>query len=392
MKCLFFASWWPTDDAPISGVFIKEHARAVSLFSEIVVVHFKPLIRIIHPRNFPFRTEIDFKKEDGIDTYIITSHVALRKFGIARYAAKKVLKKIMLELHNKYSFDLININVLSNNYSEVMMEENILPGLPIIISEHSSFSASEINLLSEKEKKKKKQQLIRLLNDSRVKKILPVSNFLAKTMIKEYSVSPERIEIVPNIANDIFRYHPLLNKNEINCKIVLAAHWAYPKNPFSFLEVLTQLSANELRHFKIDWFGDGPLMKEIKMLTEKLSMPVITFHGYQPKTVIAEYLQAASFLLHPTDKETFSCIVMESLCCGTPVLSNNVSGVSELINDSNGILVGINNEAAMREAMKIMMENQNQFDRKKISETAKNKFSKEVVGEKIVSLYQEILN
>ena len=42
--------------------------------------------------------------------------------------------------------------------------------------------------------------------------------------------------------------------------------------------------------------------------------------------------------------------------------------------------------------MKLMMEKQKQFNRQKISEAARNKFSKEVVGEKIYSMYQEIFN
>ena len=392
MKCLFLATWWPTNDSAISGTFIKEHARAVSQYSEIVALHFKPVKRIFSVWNFPYSYEITSGKEDGMDTFIVTLNVAIRRFGICRYAEKKVLKKVLEKLHKKYSFDLININVLTSDFAELLIEENFLPELPVVVTEHSSFYFSEINLLDETKRKKRKQHLTRLLNSVRIKKILPVSKHLAHTMVNDYEVNPSAVFVVPNIANEIFGFKVNASINVNECNIVLAAHWKYPKNPFTFLKVLNRLTAEELVCYKVDWFGDGPQMKEIKLLAEKINPRVITFHGYQPKSVIAKYLQKANFLLHPSDKENLPCIVIESICCGTPVLSNNVSGVTELIDESNGILVPINDEIKLLAAIKMISLNQKQFDRHKISEAAKKKFSKEVVGAKIFSVYQEIIN
>jgi len=39
MKILFLPSWYPSKYNPVKGIFIKEHAKAVSLFNDVVVLY-----------------------------------------------------------------------------------------------------------------------------------------------------------------------------------------------------------------------------------------------------------------------------------------------------------------------------------------------------------------
>lgn len=39
LKVLFLPSWYPTEEQPAGGVFIREHAKAVQLYDEVVVLH-----------------------------------------------------------------------------------------------------------------------------------------------------------------------------------------------------------------------------------------------------------------------------------------------------------------------------------------------------------------
>jgi glycosyltransferase involved in cell wall biosynthesis len=393
MKCLFFASWWPLEDSPVSGIFIKEHAEAVAMFSEIVIVHIKPTVeRKIHWRNFPFRLESVAKKVDGIDTHIVTIYVAVRRFGLYRFAIGAAMKSFFRELNKKYLFDIVNINILRNEFAETFLEAKVLPELPVVITENSSYYYSEINLLDSAMRKQKQEQLIRLLNSPRVKKILPVSQHLAQNLVKEYNVKEDRISVTPNIANDYFTFREGVIRESEKCKIVMVAHWSYPKNPFAFIEYLNTLSSEALSKLHVDWFGGGPQMDEIISKSKTIKREVIRFHGYKDKSVIADCLRDASFLFHPSDKENLPCIVIESLCCGTPVLSNNVRGVNELIDDTNGILIPINDVSAVAGGIESMMYKQLQFDRKKISEVARGKFSKDVVGKKIYSVYKRVVD
>ena len=39
LKVLFLPYWYPSVDKPISGIFIREHAKAVSLYNEVVILY-----------------------------------------------------------------------------------------------------------------------------------------------------------------------------------------------------------------------------------------------------------------------------------------------------------------------------------------------------------------
>jgi len=39
LKILFIPAWYPSKQNLVAGVFIKEHAKAVSLYNEIIVLY-----------------------------------------------------------------------------------------------------------------------------------------------------------------------------------------------------------------------------------------------------------------------------------------------------------------------------------------------------------------
>lgn len=39
MKVLFITSWYPREENPVSDIFIREHAKAVSLIDQVAVLY-----------------------------------------------------------------------------------------------------------------------------------------------------------------------------------------------------------------------------------------------------------------------------------------------------------------------------------------------------------------
>lgn len=39
LKILFITAWYPSEDNPVRGVFVREHAKAVQLYDDVVVLH-----------------------------------------------------------------------------------------------------------------------------------------------------------------------------------------------------------------------------------------------------------------------------------------------------------------------------------------------------------------
>lgn len=97
----------------------------------------------------------------------------------------------------------------------------------------------------------------------------------------------------------------------------------------------------------------------------------------------ADILNACDALVHTSREDNFPNVILESLCCGTPVLSIDKGGVSEMIRDGvNGILV---DEIDLTNGFDQII--QLKFEREKIARKAQQTFSSEVQAARFKALY-----
>jgi glycosyltransferase involved in cell wall biosynthesis len=101
-------------------------------------------------------------------------------------------------------------------------------------------------------------------------------------------------------------------------------------------------------------------------------------------------MKKASALVLFSFYENLPCVILESLCCGLPVIATRVGGVPEIIQDDNGLLVDAGNEQQLLQAMKTMIEKEEAYDRKKISDAATARYAYEKVGKVIFNIYHSM--
>ena len=85
--------------------------------------------------------------------------------------------------------------------------------------------------------------------------------------------------------------------------------------------------------------------------------------------------------------ENLPCVILESLCCGLPVITSTVGGIPEVINTTNGVLVEPGNQGQLLQAMLHCMNDPTQFDRATIAAHAQQLFSYDAVGKQFAELY-----
>ena len=88
--------------------------------------------------------------------------------------------------------------------------------------------------------------------------------------------------------------------------------------------------------------GTGPAEEELKK-----AMPDACYLGWVDRDHLPALYTASDVLLLPSRFDTFSCVVLEALSCGLPVVAYNSKGPRDILKDSvNGYLVETDEEMA----------------------------------------------
>jgi len=117
----------------------------------------------------------------------------------------------------------------------------------------------------------------------------------------------------------------------------------------------------------------------------------ISFRGEVPYEQVAKEMQQAHCLVLFSNIENSPCVIGEAFCCDLPVIATNVGGIPELVNTSNSVLVQPGDEAELMEAMLEVMQSYAHFDRKSIAADAAERFSPDIIGKQINSVYETLL-
>ncbi|MEI7492962.1 MAG: glycosyltransferase, partial [Bacteroidota bacterium] len=90
--------------------------------------------------------------------------------------------------------------------------------------------------------------------------------------------------------------------------------------------------------------GTGPAENELKK-----AFPEAEYTGWIDHRKLPEIYESADLLILPSRFDTFSCVVLEALSCGLPVIAYNTKGPKDIIQDSqNGFLVDTMDEVKDR--------------------------------------------
>lgn len=93
--------------------------------------------------------------------------------------------------------------------------------------------------------------------------------------------------------------------------------------------------------------GDGPQFEKIKAA----AAPNVMILGYQPFSVLKDYLQRAKAFVFAAE-EDFGILPVEAQACGTPVIAYGIGGARETVTDGKtGVLFFEQNEAALCDAV-----------------------------------------
>ena len=384
---LFAAGWWPGPNDPHAGIFIREQALAVQALRPVAVVHGSlekkpwawPSIRLAE------------ENDEGMAVVRFRISTPLRRFGIHKWLGRSAYKRALRRLERRFRFQCLHIHVRTP-ITESAVHVAAQRQWPVLVTEHSSFYHRGIGLHAPRQRLREQSHVARWFSHPSIQAVLPVSMDLGQILHERFGVPEHRIAVVPNVANPVF--HPRTCAPPPPFRILLAARWEPPKDAALFLRALELLPASLQRPdaLHIFWAGDGSQYDlAVRDAAQWAGNGTIRFLGRLRKEDLADLLSSAHLLVHPTTAENLPCIILESLACGTPVLSHAVNGIPELIDGTNGVLCPPGDAATFADALRRIMEGPDRFDRERIARDAALRFAPAQVARQILQVHDRVL-
>jgi len=119
---------------------------------------------------------------------------------------------------------------------------------------------------------------------------------------------------------------------------------------------------------------------------EDIPSNVIFLGNITDQHKLSDYYSAADVTLLTSKKETFSMIVAESLCSGTPVVGFEAGAPEKIIIKEFSGFVPYGDEDKLFEEIKLWL-NKNDVNKAYVSNLAKSKYSKEIMVEQYKNIY-----
>jgi len=145
-------------------------------------------------------------------------------------------------------------------------------------------------------------------------------------------------------------FAPSALQSTVNKRVViLSVGRLIPRKGFhDLIEALGDLKRFD---FEVWIVGEGPERERLTALAASKGLTErIRFFGIKPQAELAMLYRQADIYCLPTLNEGMSNTVLESMACGLPVVTTNVSGNSELVTD-NGFVVQPGDKNALRDGL-----------------------------------------
>ena len=247
----------------------------------------------------------------------------------------------------------------------------------------TSYPASWLVDRSEKNYQLKKELFTSLPNLT----LVPVSKWLSG-ILKESYLQNYPLNVIHNgintevfkpSADNVFRI-----KYRLENKFILlgvATSWGSKKGLYDFIELSRHLNND----FKIVLVGLS--RKQI----EQLPNNIMGIERTESVKELAEIYSASDVFLNPTYEDSFPTTNLESLACGTPVITYKTGGSTEAIDELTGIVVEQGNIGKLIDAIKMVKSNGKQSYSEACVNRAHRLYKKEDRYQEYIELYNSLL-
>jgi glycosyltransferase involved in cell wall biosynthesis len=374
-KILWLTSWYPNKIDRFDGDFIQRHAHAAAIYDDIHVIFVTGASQ----------TTEEFHYVTGLTEQIIYYK---EQASLFRWIKKQ------------YSFFIYFKKAI-----QAYIQKN---GLPHCVHVHIPWKAGLLALWMKK--KYKTPYLVTEhwgIYNTIEKENIQTKSFINKASLKAIFqqaylfISVSRF-LGEGVNSSVVKKEYITMHNVVDTTLF---HFAEKEGrPFTFIHVSNGAAIKNIKGILEAFAGLAKKKKEVRLLIVGTKQAVyrkqaqelnllninIFFIGEVPYQQVAEEMKTAHAFVLFSYMENSPCVIGEALCCGMPIITANVGGVAELVDETNSVLVKSADNHELTVAMEQVIETYKNFDRKEIADRAKNKFSYNAISQQFRKIYSSM--
>lgn len=349
------------------GLFVQRHAEAAALYNDISVVY-------VHLDN-------DNDIVDETINNVRTIRVYYKKSKSKSLSLFRYFRANKLAFKRLSKPDIIHVHVLTR-LGLIALWHKIFHGTPYVITEHWSryLPGNEFGGFFRK-------RLTKVIV-KHASAVTTVTEILAKAM-QGHGLNNSNYIIVPNVVN-VNMFKPMPHQNTTPKIAHISCFENKSKNITGLIDALKILENRNIC-FECVLIGDGIDFEITKEHSKTLkNQKNIRFTGVLEGQALVDELACSDFLVLSSNYETQGIVLLEAFACGLPVVSTNVGGIPEIVDESNGLLVPPHDAEKLADAMQTMLRTYSNYDADTLRDMVTKKFSNESVGKLLDSIYKSL--
>lgn len=405
---MFIPTWYPDEENPAAGVFIREHAKAAALHNEVLVLqvnsarlgHAAPSVSEttedgIRVRRLRYRT---WRLVDAAQKWISEMATLLDSSRSAvGHAFGKLLELADLSIRGAWSLalclrtmhecgrlyraswwpDVIHAHVYGAGVPAVLT--GAIRSTPVVVSEHlGDLAYGRLNLI---------ETLKARLVARRADMVLPVSDILGDALRR---LGAQRIEVIPNVIEPGCRDIAAVGTHDPVEIVAVTSPWT-TKAVDVLLEAIAMV-AELRRDFRVTVVG--VTAEDVCGMAPEAGRLVrdgtVTVLGRVDKQEVLDLLCRSDFLVHSTVSESFGLVVYEAVACGRPFVATDIDAFRGLGSTGAGLLVAPGDAKALADGITRMLDRYTEYDVSALAAEIADRYSYEAVGRSLDEIYRKV--
>jgi glycosyltransferase involved in cell wall biosynthesis len=391
MNVFVIPSWYPTEDFPTVGIFLKEQAEllakakpewniGVSLWGS-----HEPSLWL--KANQPLQSFIRLTSKFPIKPYdkqlfpncVEIFHPA---FTWSRKIKKGNIKRIIAANRNnlmRYEWHFGQVDIIHAHVSypagEIAKQLSEEHNIPFVLTEHMSpFPLPSF-------KKDFRRSLLPSIK--RANSVVSVSHSLQSELAEHGIVS----HVIPNPI-DTHRFIPKKIENEMP-QILAVGRLEKQKGYDLLINAMSQLKNQK---WQLSIIGVGSERKSLEQLIQKNGLKDrVKLMGDLSREAVVSEMQRCDFFILSSRHESFGMVAAEAMACGKPVVFTKCGGVTDELDESVGLATEIQVDS-LAHNIDQMLQSFGEYDSEKIRDFVEIQYSPQLVADQLDTLSQDILS